>query len=774
MIRLALPTALLIAFVSSTGFSATAAKPHEIDSDAFEHTAPKERKVTIKDRSAHRYAIEVGGTADMDNTITFDYWTNQPNKGKTVIGFQNNLSLTVENTGSAPVVNPRIVTNDRGRWWSIEAMAKEATRGATTDTEKALFIWDFCRRNSTHAMNFYNRPEHHDPVRHFNIYGQCLCGDIGWVAAALATQAKVGGGEAPHRARLMNGHVMCELYVDGKYRFIDTDEKAFFLDFDNETLTVGDDIARDHYLMAREPSYCPNVSYLGWKVGGESASLLGRDDNTSTRWLAMGHRIDITLRPGEKLVYRWADGPKEAGSIRYPLERSMLPNSLNVFTPKLTLDDLARDAVSAADLKKVDGGVAGATRNARLVIAMPTPYALCGGRIEATLSGSHDDDAVSVHVSQDGKAWKEVWSKTGRGQWACRVDVTDAIEPKKGKTPKRTWFVRIDLASAGDASARLTDLTLTGEFINSPFALPRLRVGENAIEYTDETKGPHEVTVTHRWRESGNVDPPPAPALTVPADGDTLRTDTVAYRWRPVEGATLYHIEVSRYEDFRLPYRPALDMQAPEGKHEPPFKGMYNPETDYYWRVRARSAEGLWGPYSEPRRFRWAGPCPPVDVTATQLDDGRWRLDWSPNPRGERPVKYEVYGSDQRGFIPSKVRYHVSYVGGWQDWTPNTPANFLGATEETSTIVVAPDASHANMNRSHYRVIAIDKRGTSSGPSPYAEVDHPYIYTKPVTEGTAGEPYRYEAKTVRSIGDLQFRQTNGGPKPHIQFFERER
>src|SRR5262245_27480093 len=49
----------------------------------------------------HQYTVKVGGTADMDSTTVLDYGDTQ-----TIVGFRNNLSLEIENTGRTPVVNP--------------------------------------------------------------------------------------------------------------------------------------------------------------------------------------------------------------------------------------------------------------------------------------------------------------------------------------------------------------------------------------------------------------------------------------------------------------------------------------------------------------------------------------------------------------------------------------------------------------------------------------------------------------------------------------------
>ncbi|HCA47885.1 MAG TPA: hypothetical protein DEP45_11190 [Armatimonadetes bacterium] len=52
-------------------------------------------------------------------------------------------------------------------------------------------------------------------------------------------------------------------------------------------------------------------------------------------------------------------------------------------------------------------------------------------------------------------------------------------------------------------------------------------------------------------------------------------------------------------------------------------------------------------------------------------------------------------------------------------------------------------------------MVAIDDAGTMSGNSDYAEAPHPFIISTPVTQARVGEEYRYEPRSLRSLGDVQ-------------------
>jgi hypothetical protein len=181
-----------------------------------------------------------------------------------------------------------------------------------------------------------------------------------------------------------------------------------------------------------------------------------------------------------------------------------------------------------------------------------------------------------------------------------------------------------------------------------------------------------------------------------------------------------------------------------------PYTGIFSPDTTYYWRLRSCNELGVWGAWSEPWTFRWRGPRVPVNLRLEQ-DAETFVLHWEPNPRGQRPVKYEVYGSDEKGFSIQKSEHDVPGRG-------KVPGNFLGETSETSMVVAPPALTAPNANRVFYRVVAIDGKGTASGCSDYAELPHPWIYSLPATEAHIGRPYRYEARSFRSLGDYQGKQ----------------
>jgi transglutaminase-like putative cysteine protease len=73
------------------------------------------------------------------------------------------------------VINPWLTVNGLGDWRTLEKIAAEATRGCTTDAEKARAIWEWGRKHRYHACTWDGECD--DAVKVHNVYGYTLCGD---------------------------------------------------------------------------------------------------------------------------------------------------------------------------------------------------------------------------------------------------------------------------------------------------------------------------------------------------------------------------------------------------------------------------------------------------------------------------------------------------------------------------------------------------------------------------------------------------------------------
>ena len=709
--------------------------------DRFPAT-PKDH-VELITSGRHEYDIEMGGTLDMENTRTLA-------TSNCYIAFQNNVALTIENTGDVPVVNPRLVINDRGNWYTFDSLLEEFTRGAETDQEKVYLIWENMRQNTYHETPLFGNAEPHDPVKLFNVFGFNLCDDAGNSGCSLFHHAGFVGS----KNRALRGHVQCEACVAGVLQFMDIDMDCFYLDRENELPVSGDVCARDHDLVRRELNYGQVVS--GFTSSDAPAALFGPDDRLYDAQLR-GHEIACALRPGEKVVFRWDNIGKYCAENK---ERARRPkyygNSKFIYRPRLTADAVQKDASSSEGIAESTATdklakLVGQTPDAHVTYEINTPYPACGGTVRAKFVGREVGDKFTVALSLDGKKWNELWSEQGAGDHAAEVALGQALDIHN-KPAKFRYFVRLGLGSAGTGgSANISSLEIETDVLAAPTSLPRLCLGANRVRYWDETPGEHQVRITHQWRESDSITPlPPVKAPEHPKPGAQIRDSIVTFSWPAVEGADRYQLRVSRRPDFAYPYRPCLDVVIPTTKWTVPYTGIFSPDTTYHWRLRCRDHWGVWGDWSDPWTFTWQGPRVPVNLRFEQQEQSI-TLHWEPNPRGERPVLYEVYGSDEKGFSIHKQEHNVPGRGA-------VPSNFLGQTADTSIVVVSPEQTEATANKVFYRVVAIDAHGTQSGCSDYAELPHPFIYSKPAANAKVGQTYTYQVKSLSSLGDYQCKQ----------------
>jgi hypothetical protein len=324
----------------------------------------------------------------------------------------------------------------------------------------------------------------------------------------------------------------------------------------------------------------------------------------------------------------------------------------------------------------------------------------------------------------------------------------------------------------------------------APLAMPSMTVGDNRFTYlehtdkqTDANTAKH-MRITHTWVERSKTRPPKAPESPVyPPPGDASDGTDVVFQWNAAtdpDGDTItdYHFQLSDRPDMRWPLSPNFDKyisRTPDqGKacYTLPRPGLLTPGQTYYWHVKAKDANGVWGSWSDTWSFTAQGPAYPLNVTLKYNPDaGIGTLTWNANPVGRPPAKYRVYGSDEKGFTVHDDSYEVK-LGDTKDLANPFPANFVAEVTGTSLDVVGVGNSLPNANKAYYRVVAADAKDKRSGDSDYAEAPRPFIYSVPVTSAPAGQPYRYQVQAIRSLGDLT-RRDAAKPKPGAKFWKIE-
>jgi hypothetical protein len=674
--------------------------------------------------------------------------------------WESNRSVRMENVGETDIVNPWL-SNGRNNFRDVKEIVSSAITPGMTDAEKAFALWFQEIQYRHHCPGDNN--ELGDPVKVFNMYGYNTCGND---SICLATLWRAAGLRvAPARAL---GHCISQTFYDNRWHFYDGDMHSVYLLRDNETVAGEQDIARDHDLIKRTHSkgiLLPDTWWAGQEMcamyffeGAVTGERSGRADTT----------MNMVLRPGEAIVWRWGqhDPVKYHGALQtMPTYPSAIFNGLWEYRPHFSKETWRKGAATVENITSgPDGLAAEEGKKGTIVWTMRSPYVFVGGGLEAEGAGAQ------FFISADGKAWEAV------------KDNMDKFFSIVG--PARYEY---RLKCQLEGPARLRRLAVTSDVQMAPLALPEMVVGENRFTYSDRSAGDRKVRITHNWVERSASKPPQAPpAPLYPPDGGDANGTDIVFKWTAAndpDGETIadYHFELSNRADMRWPLSMCFyklisrtadvikEKGQDSGKDKITVKAQYTllqpglltPGRQYHWRVRAMDDKGVWGPWSKTWTFIPRGPACPLNVTLDYDEaKGAGILRWKANPAGRPPVKYRVYGSDERGFTIADERFQ-STVGVTKvemaAWNPWFPANFIAETTATELAVIGREVDLPAANKTYYRVVAVDEQGKRSGPSDYATGPRPMIYSKPVVAAKAGAEYRYQVCATRSLGHLSAR-----------------
>ena len=708
--------------------------------------------------SPHRYQVVQGGTMDGRN-CRLPMGCGIAREGAYLQSWDSNRSVQMENVGETDLVNPWL-SNGRNTFRTVEEILESAITPGMTDAEKTFALW-FQEIQYRHHSGGDNN-ELLDPVKVFNIYGYNTCGNDSISLATLWRQA--GLKVAPARAL---GHCISQAFYDGGWHFYDGDMHSVYLLRDNETVAGEQDLVRDHDLIKRDHSKGILMPDTWWDGQGMCAMYFFEGPVSGERGGKVDTSMNLVLRPGESLVWRWGqlNPVKYHGALgTMPAYPSAIYNGLWEYRPDFSKETWRKGASSVEHIASGTDGLAAEEGRAGTVIwTMRSPYVFVGGRLEA------EGAAARFSISLDGKSWQAVSTNTDR--------FFSTVGPARHE-----YRLKCELS----ASARLRRLAILNDLQMAPMALPEMGVGENGFIYTDQSSGNRKVRITHEWVERSTSRPPSAPpAPTYPPDDGEANGMDIAFQWIPAtdpDGDAIgdYHFELSSRPDMRWPlsmsfYKlisrtaDAIKEKGKDGSEDKTIvkaqytlsqPGLLTPDRRYYWRVRAMDDKGVWGPWSQTWSFIPRGVAYPLKVTLDyDTARGTGMLRWTANPIGRRPVKYRVYGSDEKGFTIADNPYQGT-VGITKTemaaWNPWFPANFIAETSATELAVMGHEVDLPAANKTYYRVVAVDDQGKRSGPSDYATGPR-VIYSKPVMAAQVGTPYRYTVCANRSLGDLSSR-----------------
>jgi hypothetical protein len=725
--------------------------------------------VEIIDTAQATYSIRMGGK--IDGAMTRDpigYWAYDQY-------WEPNVLVRLENTGDTAVVNPwiqRVGTIDTR---SLKSIVDSIVRPEMSDKEKARRLWEFDIHNRFHATS--QDDEVDDVVKRVNVYGYSLCYDASKNISDLwrAAELKV-------RQGYPNGHSLAEVYYDGDWHELDSDESIISLLRDNETIASEPQIVADHDLLKRTHTYGPlaNDNRLGDESG--AALLYWEGERTGEQPSLTKHNMNFTLRPGESITWAWnpanlyhampfsfGSGDADAWNKQWRVIAHVM-NGEMTYSPELgkasTLDYLKTEGVERrAGLFGNGLYLIGSTGTVDVPVS--SAYPVVGGRLDVDIARLNlDAEAVAISISFDqGKSWSVVQTSFPSDYSRMYVDLNPFF--KKTDPARYEYILRFTLRSGAKSPA----VAIKGFYLRSalqmaPLAMPGVELGENNFTYTDDSPEARSVKITHTWNEcDARIDLPAAPVALAPEDGKKYSGTGVKFLWEAGSATAPadYEFELSEFADMRWDLSPnfhkLISRTEDRGttSYTLPSVGLLNPGQTYYWRVRGRSEAGVWGDWSKTVSFSAEASAVPLDVRAS-FDRGHRaaRLGWQPGKGGTKAARYRIYGSEERGFSANDSPY--DYNAGLEG-VRQAPGNLFMETQGPVESVEVPE----NLWRPYYRVVAVDKEGRVSGASAIGELPHPLIVSRELPPATRMHLYEARIRTSASIGHLVSADENGQP-----------
>lgn len=734
-------------------------------------TNPKNH-VQIIDSSHGVYSVDLGGK--IDGVMTRDpigYWAYDQY-------WEPNVSVTIENIGDTPVVNPWLRREGMPDTRTLKSIVDSIIKPGMSDKEKARRIWEFEINNRFHATS--QDPEVDDVVKRENAYGYTLCYDESrdisdlWRAAGLKT-----------RKGYPTGHSLAEVWYDGAWHELDSDESIISLLRDNETIASESQIVADHDLMKRTHTYGILAPDNRFTDEGGAALIYWEGPRSGEQESFTKHTMDFTLRPNESITWAWNPAgrfhaspyPSDPGSKdpqqwnkRWRVAAHAMDGNMAYdpdFSKPSTLQYLKTSNVEQQNPGKFGPGLYLTAASGTVDVPVESAYPIVGGKLTVDLAReSLKDEAIAVSISYDnGQNWKAVRTSWDSDFSRMYIDLNPFF--RQTDPARYEYILRFTLTSKlAKPEVALKGFDLKSTLQMAQLAMPELVLGENKFIYTDGTQGPQKVKISRNWNEcDADIWVPPAPLLTTPGDRKTYSGTKVKFAWKPGSASTPadYEFALSEFPDMRWPLSPnfhkLISRTAYQGtpSFELPYIGLLNPDQKYYWHVRARSEQGVWGPWSNIFSFTVAAPAVPVDVTASfDAAQRSARLTWQRGKNGTTPVRYRVYGSEERGFTAHDNPY--KYDDGLKG-IQTFPANLLLETQGADESVSLPE----NLWRPYYRVVAVDKQGRVSGPSAQGRLQDPLIATTELPPAIRNRFYRFQIATSASIGHLVSADENGLP-----------
>ena len=257
-----------------------------------------------------------------------------------VLGLTAGLYAQPASQPAGVVSNIKVLSDKVQDVSSLEAWKKAFIKEGMSDKDKAMAIWKtevmFQVADSPPAEFLQRENSVLDPIKMFNVYGYTLCSVS---AANMVCLGRYAGLKS--RCLTIQNHVVAEFFYDDAWHMLDADLMQYFPKADGSLASIqelADAIqawAKDHPdfpldLKGKQARYkwmnendnqwktkgpellsrCPTFDPTGWLpdtyfAWGDTMQQFSKIANNWQSCYSMGYRVNVQLRPGEKLTRNW-------------------------------------------------------------------------------------------------------------------------------------------------------------------------------------------------------------------------------------------------------------------------------------------------------------------------------------------------------------------------------------------------------------------------------------------------------------------------------------
>jgi hypothetical protein len=409
-----------------------------------------------------------------------------------------NRSITITNKGDNLVTNPRIVANGSRNWFSVDTILEEIFTPNMTERKKALAIWKFIVDNRIHDEPAHSGRELHNPVRYLNNYGYGLCDDSATAFMSLGKYAKF-----KTRVWALNGHVVPEIFYNNDWHMLDPDGEIYYLDDDGHTILGVEKLQQrqDIILQTISPKY-QNSSKLA-KI------YISHEDNSVEKWYEKIGKGDFNmgfvLRPGETLIRSWDNVGLFYSSRNPPVRPRNFGNGRFVLEPifRNNLFTIGAAEFKGLTARKRNGtrvlGLASGSTNGRLTYRIRSPYPILNGRVTMEGYASKNGAVELKYITPRKKS--TFGTTTNSGVFTRTVDLKDILTTGTHNKPYYKYDLSFLLSGKSPSDIYISRIRIESDIQLSPKSLPALEMGQNRIEYIDDTSAKSKIEVSFKYKE---------------------------------------------------------------------------------------------------------------------------------------------------------------------------------------------------------------------------------------------------------------------------------